>query len=53
MRHSDQTIYFSLADYVPKPEDKVREFDGGWNKQDKSYMPCMDRKTSSWKRLEK
>ena len=49
MSHSDQRIYFSLADYVPKPEDKVREFDGGWNK---FYMPCMDKKTSSWKRLD-
>ena len=41
-----------MAGYVPKPEDKVREFDGGWNKQDKFYMPCMDEITNSRKRLD-
>ena len=53
MSHSDQTIYFSLAGYVPKLEDKGREFEGGWNKWDKFYVPCMDEKTNYWKRLDK
>ena len=51
--NSDQRIYFSLADYVPKPKDKGREFKARWNKQDKFYTPpCMDEKTSIWKRLD-
>ena len=52
MSQSDQTIYFSLAGYVLKPEDKGREFNARWNKQDKFYTPCMDEKTRSWKQLD-